>query len=36
MYVPFILFEGVGKSLYFISILNFAILSYFKIRNIWH
>ena len=29
----FVLFEGIGKSTYFNSILNFAILSDFKMRN---
>ena len=38
MYVPFILFEGISKSILFNSILNFAILSVFNMRNvfIWH
>ena len=38
IYVPFILFEGISKSILFNSILNFAILSVFNVRNviIWH
>ena len=38
MYVPFILFEGVSKSVLFYRVLNFAILSVFNVRNviIWH
>ena len=34
IYVPFILFEGISKSMLFNSILNFAILSVFKVRNV--
>ena len=38
IYVPFILFEGISKSVHFNSILNFAILLVFNVRNviIWH
>ena len=38
IYVLFILFEGISKSIPFNSILNFAILSVFNVRNviIWH
>ena len=38
VYVPFILFEGICKSILFNSILNFAISSAFNVRNvtIWH
>ena len=39
IYVPFTLFEGISKSMLFISILNFAILlSVFNVRNeiIWY
>ena len=32
-YVPFILFEGISKSILLNSILNFAILSVFNARN---
>ena len=35
---PFILVEGISKSILFYFILNFAILSVFNVRNviIWH
>ena len=38
IYVPFILFEGISRSMLFSSTLNFAILSVFSVRNviIWH
>ena len=38
VYVPFILSEGISKSIFINSILNFALLSVFKVRNviIWH
>ena len=32
--LPFILFEGISKSILFNSILNFAILSVFNVRNV--
>ena len=34
IYVAFILFEGISKSIFFNSILNFAILSGFSVRNV--
>ena len=34
IYVHFILFEGIGKRIPFNSILDFAILSNFKMRNV--
>ena len=38
IYVPFILFEGISKSILFNSVLNFAISSVFSMRNviIWY
>ena len=34
IYVHFILFEGISKNFPFNSILDFAILSYFKMRTV--
>lgn len=33
-YVPFILYEGIGKSIPFSSVLDFAILPDLKMRNV--
>ena len=38
IYVPFILFESISKSILFHSILYYAIASVFNVRNVilWH